>query len=68
MVVVVVTLENKGNPVMNFGCLVVAGGCSTTTFTTTFFPKNTSKIKGYYHYNHFLTFFYKSILHFLVFL
>lgn len=27
VVVVVVTLENKGNPVMNFGCLVVAGGC-----------------------------------------
>lgn len=64
VVVVVVTLANKGNPAMGFGCLVVVGGCqvvasgcSTTTFTTTFLPKNSCIMKGYYHYNHFLTFF-----------
>lgn len=64
VVVVVVTLVNKGIPsvtggllVVVGGCEVVVGGCILPPITTTFYLKNSSIFKGYYHYNHFLTFF-----------
>lgn len=64
VVVVVVTLANKWIPGIKGGKLVVVGGSKVVVsgsilppITTTFLPKNRSIFKGYYHYNHFLTFF-----------
>ncbi len=64
VVVVVVTLINKGISGVRGGKLVVVGGSKVVVggsklplITTTFLLKNSSIFKGYYHYNHFLTFF-----------